>query len=119
MPDELQTLLLACEQRLLDPSIRRDPTAVGWLLADDFREFGSSGRVFDRTAILDLLASEPPSSQPIATISDFALTRLGAGAALVTYRAIHPARSTLRSSLWVCREGRWQLLFHQGTLAGR
>jgi hypothetical protein len=119
MPDELQTLLLAYEQQLLDPSVRREPATASALLAEDFREFGSSGRSFDRSAILDLLASEPPSTQPVATISDFALTRFGADAALVTYRATHPTRITLRSSLWVCREGRWLLLFHQGTLAGR
>lgn len=42
--------------------------------------------------------------------------------ALVTYRAARPAnasgeaaRQTLRSSLWLRRNGRWQIRFHQGT----
>jgi len=35
------------EQSLLRPKIRRSPAAVTALLADDFVEFGSSGRVYD------------------------------------------------------------------------
>jgi hypothetical protein len=39
----------------------------------------------------------------------------------VTYRAVrrdesdHSEVASLRSSLWVIRDGRWQMLFHQGT----
>jgi hypothetical protein len=41
---------------------------------------------------------------------------------LVTYRiSVHlrdstATKSTLRGSVWVYRDGRWQLTFHQGTL---
>ncbi len=119
LPDELQDLLLTYEKRLLEPAVRRDPHAAGALLAEEFREFGSSGRVFDRQAVLSLLASEPLSSIPIAVITDFSLTRLAADTVLVTYKATQPSRCTLRSSLWVLREGRWLMLFHQGTLTDR
>ena len=114
----LSALLLALEERLLDPGFRRDRAAVGALLADGFREFGSSGRVFDRAAILDLLEQEPASSQPVAGISDFALAGFSEDAALVTYTATGGASVTRRSSLWILRDGRWLLLFHQGTHQG-
>jgi hypothetical protein len=89
------------------------------LLADDFREFGSSGRVWSRESILDLLATEEPYTAP--AIADFATQSLSHEAALVTYRTIRVSaesdapQETLRTSLWVLRGDRWQLLFHQGT----
>jgi glyoxylase I family protein len=49
-------------------------------------------------------------------MEDFAVTRLAAGAALVTYRSRDP-RHARRSSIWVRRGGRWVMRFHQGTLA--
>lgn len=54
--NELRTL----EEKLLQPDFRRNRAAVAELLADDFREFGSSGRTWDKQQILDKLESEPP-----------------------------------------------------------
>ena len=42
---ELAAHLFDLEQQLLEPSTRRDSTALTSLLAEDFREFGSSERV--------------------------------------------------------------------------
>ena len=52
--------LRALEERLLDPLVRAVPEQVRALLAPEFVEFGASGRVFDRYAILAMLATEPP-----------------------------------------------------------
>ena len=48
-------------------------------------------------------------------MEDFAVTRLGVGVALVTYRSRDP-RHAKRSSIWVRRDGHWLMRFHQGTL---
>ena len=56
----LKAELLALEERLLDPAVRAVPALVRELLAPEFTEFGASGRVFNRDAILATLASEPP-----------------------------------------------------------
>jgi len=40
--------LCALEERLLQTDFRRDRKAVSKLLANDFREFGSSGRVWNK-----------------------------------------------------------------------
>jgi hypothetical protein len=85
------------------------------LLAEDFREFGSSGRVFNRKEIIQELSTEEGVS---VTIDDFEVTMIAADVALATYTANRHAgttRRSRRSSLWVLREGRWQMLFHQGT----
>ena len=54
-------------------------------------------------------------------LTDFRLTPLAPDAALLNYRATDSSNgsATLRSSLWVHRDGRWQMLFHQGTLSAR
>jgi hypothetical protein len=117
--EDLAALLLHLERQLMDPVFRRNREQVSALLAEDFREFGSSGRVFSRSAILDLLASEEAYTVP--AIEDFAVQRIGPETVLVTYSAVRASAESgapqvsLRSSLWVLREDRWQVLFHQGT----
>ncbi|SRR6266567_1840924 len=113
----LERRLRELEQELLLPATRRNAETLASLLADEFREFGSSGRVFDRRQVIEALRSESPTQ---FSIKDFRATALAEGVALVTYRAIRhdqldEASASLRSSLWVMRDGRWQMLFHQGT----
>ena len=123
--EEIGEELRELEERLLQPDFRRSRPAVSALLADDFVEYGSSGRIFDKQQILDLLGSEP--EQHIA-IAQFEARPLSADIVLVTYRSMRPdsmgrngppapGATFLRSSLWVRREGRWQIVFHQGTRA--
>jgi hypothetical protein len=40
---------------------------------------------------------------------------LGPDVVLLTYRLDGPGVPSLRSSVWVRADGRWVLLFHQGT----
>jgi hypothetical protein len=116
--EELAALLRQLETCLLDPVFRRDPERVGALLADDFQEFGSSGRVWRREQILELLSTE--KFQP-PVIEGFACRPMGAAAALVTYRTVridtetNSRTETLRSSLWTSETGEWRMRFHQGT----
>jgi hypothetical protein len=118
--DAICVHLRACEEALLDPALRRDRTRVAELLAEDFREFGSSGRVWSREQVLDLLASE--DSQAPA-MEDFRCEWAGKGVALVTYRTarIDPqtghSATVLRSSIWIEESGAWRVRFHQGTKA--
>ena len=106
------------EEALLDPAVRTDRARVGELLADDFVEFGSSGRIWMRDEILDLLAGEIPG--PIQ-MTDFECALLAEDVALITYRAsrtearIETQVSSLRSSIWTKKTGGWRLRFHQGT----
>jgi hypothetical protein len=111
--DELRAL----EEQLLQTDFRKNRAAVSQLLADDFREFGSSGRVWNKQQILDQLAEEPAFD---AALEDFHVTELAPDAVLATYtvsvdRAGAERAISLRSSIWIMRDGRWQILFHQGT----
>ena len=105
------------EQLLLTDAARKDRELASSLLADEFREFGSSGRSYNKQEILDFLQTEPAVQ---LSLEDFDATLLADDVALITYRSIRDvAESTpikaLRSSIWVLRDGRWQAIFHQGT----
>ena len=100
---------------------RHDGTAIpgGFpsLIDADFEEFGASGRRWDRAGALALLAVPPAAD---VTIEAFVAVPLGDDVVHVTFRTIAraagvPARHALRSSVWVRRDGRWRLRFHQGT----
>ncbi len=114
--DLLAAELRALEERLLDPAVRADAAQLRTLLAPEFIEFGASGRVFDRDAIIAAVtAGGPLAAQQTRR---FRVQRLAPGAALTTWRIRHGDGSqTLRSSIWQRIDGRWQLLFHQGTVA--
>jgi hypothetical protein len=116
---QLEEQLKSLEERLLDPAFRIDSESVAALLADDFVEFGSSGRLFDRASILAQLRNEP--IQKASLVSDFSVRPLSSNVALVTYRATRrnldgqPIGQSWRSSIWMQLDGRWRLTFHQGT----
>ena len=113
----LGKLLLELEKQLMDPEIRKNRELVSSLLSDDFLEFGSSGRVWDKGTILDLLETEPLFLQP--DIVDWTVIMIAPTAALVTYRSVRDSTSFLRSSVWVQNGNDWQILFHQGTAVPR
>jgi hypothetical protein len=100
------------EERLLRPDVRASAAALGTLLADDFVEFGSSGTVYNKRSIIVALLREEPDGEP-CTMRDFAARRLAVDVILVTYRIVESR--TLRSSIWRAADGRWQMVFHQGT----
>lgn len=110
------------EQSLHRPEIRGSRDAVSALLAEDFREFGSSGRVYEKAIVVEALAQEAPAAHlPPPVILDFAVQALAPNVVLVTYRSVRPShgddaeRAVLRSSIWQQVGGSWLMLFHQGT----
>jgi hypothetical protein len=119
--DAVARQLLALEETLLDPTVRKNPARVEALLDEAFREFGASGKVWTRGAVLKELAKETGYSAPL--VMDYECQTLAMGVALVTYRALgvdaatKKPQSTLRSSVWVRREQGWRIRFHQGTRA--
>jgi hypothetical protein len=109
--DDLSTVIER-ELALLDPEVRRDASRVRALLHPEFTEYGASGRVWDRTSVVDATAG---SAGPIEAF-DLRPRRLGADAVLLTYRSRTAGREALRSSTWIRDEAAgWLLLFHQGT----
>jgi len=90
-----------------------DNAVIATLLADDFFEFGRSGVRWDKAGILAMQRTTGTHAEA----SGFALTRLGADHALLTYVSTLPGggNRTLRSSIWRRSVQGWQMVFHQGT----
>jgi len=117
---DLTAHLQRLEERLLDPAVRKDAAQLDALLCDDFREFGSSGRVYTKADIIALLNDEPSDASTLS-LSDFTIQLLAPDIALATYISTRRDPITggithaLRSSLWGQKDDTWQMRFHQGT----
>ena len=107
------------EESLLDASVRRDRRKIRSMLADDFLEFGSSGRMWNRNSIIELLSQETAFVAP--AIEEFRCAFLTSDVSLVTYKTVRTdpdsgeVLASLRSSIWINRSGTWRMRFHQGT----
>ncbi|MCO7125432.1 DUF4440 domain-containing protein [Sporolactobacillus shoreicorticis] len=110
---ELQEHIRKLELSLLSDEVRRSADRLSELLSDDFFEFGSSGTVWHRTDYLN----EFGIGKVTMRISDFQIRRLDDNAVLATYQALNVESKarTLRSSIWIYKNQKWQMDFHQGT----
>ena len=104
------------EELLLNPDIRKSVSDLSGILAEDFVEFGSSGRVFTKKEIIKSLQEE---SNPKLSLTNFKLKELGGAYFLATYKGIREENGekfySLRSSIWLKKNERYVMIFHQGT----
>ena len=106
---------IALESSLMDQTVRQDPTVLERLLHPDCMEFGNSGRVYDRSTLIELLVSGMPQQPPLMFKSEGVL--LSDSVCLVTYRTTRDDVTVNRMSIWCLTDLGWQLRFHQGTRA--
>ena len=109
--EESQTLL-ELEQHLLSQAVRQNAAEISRLIADDFVEFGASGKTWTKADVVDHL---PDESFIQRTISQFTARPLSEQIVQVTYQCHTAASIILRSSIWRRQNGQWQMIFHQGT----
>ena len=107
--------LLTLEESLWRPETRFDHDYMNNVLADDFFEFGRSGKVYTKTESLSAPMQEIHAKFPLM---DFTVHQISSDVALVTYIS-EVQYATLeignRSSLWLKTTDGWKLKFHQGT----
>ncbi len=87
------------------------------MMAPGFFEIGASGRVYSREFVLDEL--DRRRAQPVSerlVVDEFACRQLAADLFLVTYHLDQDGRKSRRATLWRAAAGRWQIVYHQGTL---
>jgi hypothetical protein len=118
MSSECDDLLFELEQRLAQVGRKLSPEDASSLIAEDFVEFGASGRVWSKAEIIAAMSEWAPIER---IIEDFAVRELAASVYLVTYKLIgvdrQPSPFSLRSSIWRNNGKAWQIVFHQGTSA--
>lgn len=101
------------EESLLKPEIRSSKLELEKRLAEDFFEFGSSGKV--------LYKNEAIPENGIGTVkmklSNFEMHQLADDVVLATYQIFNEVSNqhSLRSSIWKRNDGAWKMYFHQGT----
>jgi hypothetical protein len=104
------------EELLLNPHIRRSIPDLSKILAEDFIEFGSSGRVFTKKEIIKSLQAETNLK---LSLTNFKLKELDGYYFLATYKSLREENGkkfyALRSSIWMKKNERYQMIFHQGT----
>lgn len=112
--------LTALEESLWRPATRGDRAHVEAVFADDFDEFGASGRHWTRRESIGMAVG---AFEIVLPLPDLRMRPLGEDAVLLTYRSVvsrpgeeAPAVAN-RSSVWQRIDGRWRLRFHQGTPA--
>lgn len=116
--ETLSQILFKLETRLMEAEVRRSPEAAD-MLAEDFTEFGSNGRLYNKSDAVAMMRHHSPR---VYALEEFHVRELAPGIALVTYvlqsQAVDggPGRNSARSSLWVQNDGKWQVTFHQVTM---
>jgi len=110
--------LRCLEQKLWRENTRFDHTFMERVLADDFLEFGRSGRIYERADILSVRAH---AIQALIPLPNFNVRLLSKDVAQVTYDSVETidgaVRTVRRSSIWSRAPKGWVLRFHQGTTA--
>jgi len=116
-PDEDVQTVIGLELQLLQPQVRASAAELEKLLHPDFREFGASGRTWDRSrTIVALTGERPPAGDPPTTAAGITGIRLADDVVHVTYLSRRDQRYAHRSSIWLRTGAGWRLYFHQGTL---
>lgn len=110
--ESLKHHLLELENKLLQPEIRTSQEELKKILASNFFEIGSSGEILYK----DGIQSEGIGAVSMR-LSDFDIHPLSNEIVLTTYRICNKVTNqhTLRSSIWKYMDGRWQMVYHQGT----
>lgn len=119
--ESLKRQILQLENDLLKPEIRQSVAKTSELLSDGFTEFTSSGYIYNYS--IGQVIDEGTNLQEMDwEITDFEINPLSNDCVLATYRLTKHSESnenkkySLRSSIWKCFEGKWKMIFHQGTL---
>jgi hypothetical protein len=116
MVSERDKTIFELEQRLAQVARKLSVEDASSLIADDFLEFGASGKVWTKTEIISAM-SRWKSIERI--VENFTVRELSASVCLVTYKVIavdrQPSPFSLRSSIWRNNGETWQIIFHQGT----
>jgi len=120
MTADSHSMLIGLEKELLTSETRANANRIAELIRDDFIEYGSSGEIFGKDVVLEALPLEKGERKFFA--DNFKARSLSQDLVqvtfdtVVTYVETNTSKSAIRSSLWKLEDGRWQMIFHQGTI---
>lgn len=115
-------LVIGLEKSLMTNELRHNLAEAGSLLHKDFVEISQSGRKYGKAEVLEAFKAAPLTGSNYET-SDFEARLISDGLAQITFETISipkgdtVPKKALRSSLWKYESERWQMIFHQATIA--
>lgn len=115
----IETLIQTLEETLLHADVRKNPHMLDELVAEDFEEIGSNGKVTPREQVIDWLLNKEQDVR--WSLTEFRIRQLSPDTVLAIYRARKTDlvdgiyKGSIRSSIWKHNGERWQIVFHQGT----
>jgi hypothetical protein len=118
MSSERDNLLFELEQRLAQVGGKLSAEDASSLIAEDFVEFGASGKVWSKAEIIPAMSQWSSIER---MVENFSVRELSASVCLVTYEVVGATKDrqaspfSLRSSIWQYTGGKWRIIFHQGT----
>ncbi len=117
--DSIKEELLQLERDLLKSEIRKSAENISNILAEDFIEFCSNGIEYHYKS--GDTFQEEDSIELDWEIIDFKIKQLSQDCILAMYKVIkfdkanEDGKYSLRSSIWKYINGKWKIVFHQGT----
>ena len=114
----IKEIIFELENKLQQPIVRKSVEQLNDLISEDLIEFGSSGLVYTKR---DVLGNLPFTPEIKFVMTDFKINKLSADIIQTTFKTEKMDVQTgkisrsLRSSLWRNENGKWRMIFHQGT----
>jgi len=116
LSDKDLILLTRLEEELWIEETRFDKSYMNEVMADDFFEFGRSGRTYVKK---DSISHEKEPINAVIPLQNLKIRLITEDVAQVTYDSEVTYDGILekgrRSSIWSKKKDNWQLRFHQGT----
>lgn len=119
----LAEILVAHERQLWEAIKKNDRNALENLMADDLL-WVSGGGADTKSPALERLSEIYLTDD---SLDDFKVTKLNKAASVVTFKAVNPGSNnkqlastpTYHTSIWIKNGGKWRVVFHQQTPAGK
>jgi len=114
-------MLIKLEKLLHDADIRNSALSFSELLHAEFREVGMSGITFNRQEMINDILKESPNEPLQIHSQNFETKQLAQEVCQIMYETAVKSsdnsykRFAKRSSIWIENNGKWQILYHQGT----
>jgi len=116
----LKEHILQLEGDLLKSEVRKSAQTISEIIADGFIEFCSNGNEYHYENG-DVFQEKDDNNELIWQILDFKINELSDDCILAMYKLIKHDETnqnnkySLRSTVWKYIDGKWKMLFHQGT----
>jgi hypothetical protein len=116
--ENIKDLIISMELSLLDKNIRNDKNELKNIISSDFIEYSSSGKIYTYEDCIKYLPEE--NKQIKYNILNIEINKLSEDIILLLYTIEMEKENKMevsnRSSIWINKNGKWKILFHQGTI---